>query len=426
MKKVNVLIFPSGAENAINIYDALKYNIHFELFGLSSKKDHTSFIYDKEHFEYGEYNIKDKNFFTNLNKFISNKKIEYLIPTHDEITYFLKKNENKINCKIVTSSLEACEVSYSKIITAKYFKDEYYYPKIYDNDINEFPVFIKPDIGAGGKGASLINSKEELDNYKYSNKYLITEYLPGEELTVDCFTNKDGQLLFIGPRTRERITSGVSFNSKTVELTKEISDIAISINGKLKFRGLWFFQLKQDKNNQYKLMEICVRSAGTMALYRQNGINFQLLTLLDFMGYKVDIINNKLNIELDRFYKSTYKIDYNYNNIYLDFDDTLIVNNGVNTKLMLLIYQWINNNKKIYLITRHKTNIYDDLKKYKIMPDIFEQIYVLSDEEKKSQYINNIDSIFIDNYFFDRLDVYNSRKIPVFDVDAIESLITGE
>ena len=29
MEKINVLIFPSGAENAINVYDSLKYNIHF-------------------------------------------------------------------------------------------------------------------------------------------------------------------------------------------------------------------------------------------------------------------------------------------------------------------------------------------------------------------------------------------------------------
>ena len=255
MEKINVLIFPSGAENAINVYDSLKYNIHFELFGLSSKEDHTSYIYDKEHYEIGNYNISDKSFFDNINEYIKRHNIKYLIPTHDEIVYFLKKNEKLINCTIIASDVQTCEIAFSKCKTANYFKNESYYPKFYEeNDNIEYPVFIKPDIGAGAKGTHKIESKEQLLKYVKDKKYLISEYLPGEELTVDCFTNKDGKLLFIGPRTRERITSGVSFKSKTQEVTKEIEEIANSINQKLKFRGLWFFQLKKDKNNMYKLM----------------------------------------------------------------------------------------------------------------------------------------------------------------------------
>lgn len=425
MEKINVLIFPSGAENAINVYDSLKYNIHFELFGLSSKEDHTSYIYDKEHYEIGNYNISDKSFFDNINEYIKRHNIKYLIPTHDEIVYFLKKNEKLINCTIIASDVQTCEIAFSKCKTANYFKNESYYPKIYEeNDNIEYPVFIKPDIGAGAKGTHKIENKEQLLKYVKDKKYLISEYLPGEELTVDCFTNKDGKLLFIGPRTRERITSGVSFKSKTQEVTKEIEEIANSINQKLKFRGLWFFQLKKDKNNMYKLMEISVRTAGTMALYRQNGINFALLSLFDFMEYDVTILNNNLEIELDRYYKSTYKIKYEYDTIYLDFDDTLIINNKINTELIKLIYQWINENKKIILLTKHSTDIYMDLKKYKINKEIFEEIIRIPVNEKKVKYIKeNTKSIYIDNYYPERMEVHKEKNIPVFDVDATEALV---
>lgn len=83
------------------------------------------------------------------------------------------------------------------------------------------------------------------------------------------------------------------------------------------------------------------------------------------MEYDVTILNNNLEIELDRYYKSTYKIKYEYDTIYLDFDDTLIINNKINTELIKLIYQWINENKKIILLTKHSTDIYMDLKNIK-------------------------------------------------------------
>ena len=424
MKKTNVLIFPSGAENAINIYDSLKYNLHFELYGASSKEDHSEYIFDCNHLSYGNYNISDDNFFNNFNDLLKNKKIDYVFPTHDEISTFLIKNEKRINAKVICSPIETCETALSKIKTAERLKNKGYYPKIYKKDDKiEFPVFIKPDIGAGAKDTHIVNDYNSLKNYCETGNYLISELLPGDELTVDCFTNKDRELLFIGPRTRERITNGVSFRSINVELTEEIKKIAHDLNKELVFRGLLFFQLKKDKNGKYKLLEFSIRSAGTMALYRQLGINFAALSLFDFMGYDIKVLKNDFSIKLDRYYKSCYKTDIDYKNIYLDFDDTLIVNNKVNLTLIQLIYQWKNEKKSIFLLTKHETDIYDDLKKFKIDKNLFDEIISVPLTENKSKYIKKRKAIFIDNYYFERESVLKNKKIPVFDVDAIECLI---
>lgn len=424
MKKINVLVFPSGAENAINVYDSLKYNLHFELYGATSKNDHSNYIFDENHLEVGDFNISSDAFFDNFNQLIKKYKINYIIPTHDEISTFLVKNQKLINAVIVCSPLETCEIALSKILTFEVLKDKKYIPKIYQlTDEIEYPVFIKPDIGAGGKNTHIINDYKELKKNLKNGKYLISEFLPGAEITVDCFTDYNRNLKFIGPRTRERITNGVSFRSKNIKLTKEIEEIAKDLNETFIFRGLWFFQLKKDKNNCYKLMEISVRCAGTMALYRQLGINFAALSLFDFMGYDLSIVNNDFDIELDRYYKSCYKVNIDYNNIYLDFDDTLIVNGKVNTNLMMLIYQWLNDNKKIYLISKHETDIYEDLEKFRINRDLFEEIIILSSDEYKADYINKDKAIFIDNYFIERNKVVEKLGIPVFDVDAIECLV---
>ena len=152
MKKKAVLIFPSGAENALNIYDSLKYNLHFELFGATSKDDHSKYIFDEKHLSIGDYNINSNSFFDNFNKLLRKNKIEFIIPTHDEISMFLIKNQSLIEAVVVCSPALTCEIAFSKIKTFDNLKDKNYIPKIYQvNDEIEYPVFIKPDIGAGGR-----------------------------------------------------------------------------------------------------------------------------------------------------------------------------------------------------------------------------------------------------------------------------------
>ena len=48
---------------------------------------------------------------------------------------------------------------------------------------------------------------------------------------------------------------------------------------------------------------------------------------------------------------------------------------------------------------------------------------VLPEEKKYEKIKNPNDSIFIDNAFKERVEVAKNLKIPVFDVDAISTLI---
>lgn len=425
MKKTNILIFPAGSENAINIHDSLKYNLHFNLFGASSNEDYAKSIYPNDNYFIGNLYINDSNFLDNLNNLLKKFNIDFIIPTHDTIALHLMENETKINAKIVCSPLETAKIANSKIEIFKHLSGKKYLPKIYNDvsSIDKFPVFLKPNIGAGGKGTYLAHNLEDLNTFlKDKSDILISENLPGEEITIDCFTNKNRELLFVGPRTRERITMGISFKSRMIDLTDEIKEIAEDLNNTFVFRGAWFFQLKKDIEGNYKLMEFSVRQAGTMALYRQLGINFAALSLFDFMDYNLKINFNNYPIYLERRLSNSYYIDYKFNNAYIDLDDTLIINNKVNSSLIKLIYQFINKGIKVILITKHKYDLNDTLKRYRINRDLFDEIICLNDDDKKSKYIAHSDSILIDNYFIERLDVKENCNIPVFDVDAIESL----
>ena len=150
--KVNVLVYPSGGENAINIYNALKYNLHFELFGASMTGNYSSILYDKEHYYEGNLSIKNPNFFLEFNSILEKFNIKYILCTHDEVITFLMKNEKKINATICSSPLETTIIAGNKYLTHEKFKNKEYSIRTYGIDEKiEYPIFLKPYIGARRK-----------------------------------------------------------------------------------------------------------------------------------------------------------------------------------------------------------------------------------------------------------------------------------
>ena len=426
MEKVNVLIFPAGSENAINTYKALNKNLHFSVFGASGKDDYAGAVYPKEKLRVSdELYINNENFVVALNRLIAEWDIKYIIPTHDVIVRALLEKQNEINATIVSSPLETAVIAEDKAKMYQAISGADYCPAIYSTlEDLKYPVFAKPRIGAGGKGSKLIQNQEQLDAlFTDPNKYVISEYLPGEELTVDCFTNKDGDLLFFGARTRERVTNGISYRSRRVEATSEIQTIAEDINRRLRFRGGWYFQIKKDTHGKWKMLEFSVRMAGTMLYYMQLGVNFPALSLFDFMGFPVRVLLNNIQMVLDRGIETSFFLDYEYDTLYVDYDDTLIVDNKVNTTIIKIIYQSINKGRRVVLLTKHIGDLKESLNTYHLSEEMFDEIILLEPKCKKADYIKPGRSVLIDNYFPERLDVKTRLGIPVFDVDAVACLI---
>lgn len=422
-KKKNILIFPCGSEIGLEIHRALSDDIHFELYGASSQPDHGKFVY-KNYIEGIPFVNKD-NFIEEINKICKDFCIDFIIPAHDSVVLKLAENKDNLCAKLITSSVETCRIARSKSQTYKILKDVVPVPSTYNiTDSNiAFPVFVKPDVGQGSKGAKKINNIDELNMaYTENNSIIISEFLPGKEYTVDCFTNCKGELLFAKGRTRTRIMNGISVNSKPVD-NPMLYELAKRINTKISFCGVWFFQVKERKNGELVLMEFAPRIAGTMGLYRGLGINFILLSLYDAMGFDVNIIENSFDIEIDRALFARYNININYDYVYIDFDDTILTSGKLNTDVIKYLYQCQNENKKIILITKHSNDIYKTLAKYHICKNLFCEIITLSTEQHKADYIKYKNSIFIDDSYAEREKIIKTCNIPVFSIDAIEVLI---
>lgn len=424
--KHRVLIFPAGSEIGLEIHQSLKYSHHVEVFGASGKSDHASFVYDEDHYFEDELYVDRPDFIERFNRLLRSLQIEFIYPTHDTIANFLAEHQTQIAAHVITSCAATNRIARYKTLTYETFKRFDFCPKVFSAPYRDlpFPAFMKPDDGQGGKGTYLAENRQELDFYlQRSPDLLITEYLPGDELSVDCFTDLDGKLLFIGPRTRERVQMGISFRSTEVAVTPELDHIAHSLNQTVALNGAWFFQVKQDSDGQYKLLEFAPRQSSTMGLFRHAGVNFALLSLFNALGTRVDILRNDYSVQLDRCLHNRFKADLKYRRVYIDLDETLIVGTQVHEYAMAFLYQCRNRGIELVLITKHRYDLTETLRACGIAESLFKDIIHLADTEDKWAFIDPVDAIFIDNYWFDRRAVKERLGIPVFDVDGIECLL---
>jgi len=424
--KHRALVFPAGSEIGLEIYHSLKYSHHVEVFGASGKSDHASYIYDEDHYVEDAFYVDQPDFIERFNRLLRTLKIEFIYPTHDTVANFLAGHQSELDAMVLTSCAETNRVARFKKQTYDVFRKFGFCPDVFaaPHQSLQFPLFLKPDDGQGGKGTFLAENQADLAFYLGKNPSLmVTEFLPGEELSVDCFTDANGALLFIGPRTRERVQMGISFRSTAVTVTEEIKHIAQCINDTVRLNGAWFFQIKKCGKGKFKLLEFAPRQSSTMGLYRHTGVNFALLSLFNALGKPVEILQNNYSVQLDRCLQNRFKAGLTFQRVYIDFDETLIVGEHVHEYAMAFLYQCRNRGIQVVLLTKHRYNVVETLRTCGISENLFEEIRQIYDHEEKWAFINPDRAIFIDNYWFDRRTVRQKLGIPVFDVDGIECLL---
>ena len=301
-------------------------------------------------------------------------------------------------------------------------------PRLYKtkDDINSYPIFIKPECGEGSRGCHRIANRAELDSL-LTDEHIITEYLLGEEFTVDCFTGPSHQLLFSGGRRRCLVRQGLSHITQTVD-RQLFQDMAEKINATMEFSGAWFFQCKYDFDGNLGLLEVAPRIAGAMALYRNLGINFPLLSIYLAFNIPITIIFNDISATCCKILFNKFKLNLSFDHIYCDLDDTLIQDGKINSRILSFLYEGRNAQKKLYLLTRHREDVRKTLKQYGISPHLFDGGIILLNDSQKPQIKRKADlmqenSILIDDSFRERRECRSSEHKYAFDVDMVESLL---
>lgn len=426
MKHINILTFPCGSEVALEINRALKDISFITLWGASSVADHGKFMF-KNYIE-GLPLVSSENFLEEFNKVLEENQIDYVYPAMDQVIDLLSSKRDELRAELLAPANDAVYTCRNKARTYQRLAGLDFVPRVYANarEVEDFPVIIKPEEGYGSKGFQILHNREELQHAvsQMADPFVLCEYLSGEEYTIDCFTNRKGELQYVNCRNRHRIRNGISVNSKIQAPDERIREIASAICKRIPMRGAWFFQLKRNAIGQYKLLEVATRIAGTMCVQRAAGVNLPLLTVFDAMGYDVEIDSQLSDVEVDRALYNAFRLNKTITELYLDFDDTLIVHGRVNELLMRFIYQCLNQKIPITLITKHDTDILTDLEKYRIYPKIFCNIIHIDRSQRKCDVVKpDKDALFIDDSFAERRQMIQRYGILSLGVDAVECLI---
>lgn len=416
--KYKVLVYPSGTEIGLEIGRSLKFSKHFEPIGYNSIHDHSEMIYRQV--IYGAPYVDDKrNIVKKISKLIRDEKIDFLFPAHDEIIECF--SSLPLGVRVIAPPKEVSSILRYKSSVYNKLKGVHYLPKIYDRNQDSiiknreiYPLFVRPDRGQGSIGASRVDSYDELVMHLTKCPLVITEFLPGQEYTVDCFTDKNRKLKFLSARERTRIKGGISVRVNECN-SSDFINIAEDINSKIHVVGAWFFQCKRDYQDRLKLLEVANRIAGSMGYERIKGVNLVEASLWEILGKNVTFIKNKeMKIVYDRALDESVKLDEEVEAIYVDFDDTLIFSNGcINYDLVGLLFG-LKYNKKIpvYLITKSKENINDYIK-HMSLGNFFDKVIQISQNECKSDYIQEGKVIFIDDSFSERLSVSTNHPFSI-------------
>jgi len=419
-----ILVFPCGSEIGLEIHRAVGTSAHFHLVGASSVEDHGRFVYDD--YIGGLPMVDDPELVQRIRRIVTDRSIDAIYPAMDSVIAKLKAHEEDIGCRVISPDAIIAETCLSKRKTYAALWGTIRLPKVYGHvdEVDQFPVFLKPEIGYGSRGVcTAYDRAQALAHLSKRPDCMILEHLPGEEYTVDCFTSK-GEILFVGPRERRRVVNGISVNTRTMESSSGFSRMAEVISVCLSMDGAWFFQVKRASDGSLALMEVACRFAGSSSVQRARGVNLPLLSIYNSFGEGVSIKPNNFPMELDRAVSVRFSARIDFESVYVDYDDTLVSSSGdVNAKLVSFLFYCVNAGKRIVLLTRHRGDLDASLKE-KRLTGLFDQVIRVQEGDRKSDRIVG-PSIFIDDSHRERTEVMDSLGIPVFAPEAVVDLIVA-
>jgi carbamoyl-phosphate synthase large subunit len=192
----------------------------------------------------------------------------------------------------------------------------------------EKTICFKPSVSNGSRGFRIMSNNIDehhlLFNEKPNSTYisyndairtlaskpfpelLISEYLPGEEYSIDCLA-KNGKAIIVVPRIRAKMINGVSVQG---EFIKDESIIAYcsQVIHELQLHGNIGIQVKRSAAGKFLLLEINPRVQGTIAAALGAGVNLPVLAIKQELDLPVpeDELRVKWGTKFSRYWTEVF------------------------------------------------------------------------------------------------------------------------
>lgn len=264
----------------------------------------------------------DKRFIPWLIDTCNKKKIDIVFSGVEEILFTIQKNIDYINSKtksiLVISSYDKLLMTNDKYLTCEWLKNNgCNYPKYdlckdkktIDSFIkkNGYPVIVKPRIGKGSKGLSIIKNVNDKKEIVINKDNIIEEYIGSSdsEYTVGCYMDKQENIYCIV--FKRLLKAGTTAYAKVVK-NKVIEKEAIKICKALKPTGPLNIQLRMHKGKPV-CFDINLRFSGTVAIRDHFGFKEIKATIDEYLFNKK--VNNLFSVSMGEAYRfdEEYYID---------------------------------------------------------------------------------------------------------------------
>jgi len=339
----NILLTGGGAPGAAGILRCLKLEPSFDVI-----------VADADNNAVGKYLAKDfltipkaddPSFIDSIYTVCRQKNIHAILPLVTKELIPLSQHVEefaRVGTKILVSSFASLEIANNKSRLYEFLQwrgiavpefrivetTEQFERAVIELGYPAKQVCFKPSVSNGSRGFRIITEKiNELDllfNYKPTSTYinfadalrilssgsfpelLISEYLSGEEYSVDCLCNI-GESVLVVPRLRKKMINGISVEGEFVN-NQNIINYCRNIIKELQLHGNIGIQVKQSTAGEFLILEINPRVQGTISAGLGAGINLPVLALKQALDIPVTAseLHVKWGVRFSRYWEEVF------------------------------------------------------------------------------------------------------------------------
>lgn len=224
--------------------------------------------------------IDDPNYVDTLIDICHQNDIDILVPLYEKEFLLLDEYRDKfanIGTFLMLSNQNVIQICNDKWLTYKFMKDNRIdtpHSYIHKSQIPDaYPLIIKPRDGMGSQNIFIINDKEELDfYYKRVSNPIVQQFIEGDEYTIDCTCDVEGNPISVVPRKRLEVRSGEVSKTRICKHNDIIRQTEL-LSKKLKAIGPITIQCIETETD-IKFIEINPRFGGGVPISIEAGIDY--------------------------------------------------------------------------------------------------------------------------------------------------------
>lgn len=242
------------------------------------------------------------------------EQVDLVIPLIDPDLTVLSENREAIEqtgTRLLASNSQVIDICGNKINTNRFLEDNGFpTPRIFSQEDSlkqGYPLFLKPADGSASINAYKINNEQELVFFsKYVQNPIIQEFIEGDEITVDVFSDWDQQAIAAVPRRRLKVRAG-EVSAGKIERNTVLESMAKKIANTLETVGPINVQAIT-LGNSIKVLEINPRFGGGFPLSMAGGLPGAKWVTQMALGQPIDQDNFQIDdgLSMLRFDDSTY------------------------------------------------------------------------------------------------------------------------